>query len=60
MLKLAGSPAADARLVLIPEPGGKIGRVNLTLADGRKRPPKRSGDNLEFAVPGDAALTLRW
>ena len=60
MLTLAGSPDAEASLVLIPEPGGRIGRVNLTLADGRKRRPDRAGDTLVFTVPGDAALTLQW
>jgi hypothetical protein len=59
-LQLAGSPEGEASLVLIPEAGGKIGRVSLALADGRKRRPKSIGDTLAFAVPGDAALTLRW
>ena len=60
LLTLAGSPAAEAMLVLLPNGAGRMGPVSLTLADGRRRKGRRQGGKLVFAVPADASLTLNW
>jgi hypothetical protein len=60
LLTLAGSPAAEAMLVLIPNGEGRMGPVSLTLADGRRRKGRRGRGKLTFSVPADASLTLAW
>jgi hypothetical protein len=59
VLTLGGAPGTDAMLVLLPGEG-KLGRVALSLADGRRRKSRRKDGNLVFSVPADAALTLTW
>lgn len=60
LLTLAGSPAAEAMLVLTPNGKGRMREVSLTLAGGRKRKGRREDGKLVFTVPGDASLTLSW
>jgi len=60
ILKLAGSDANKAMLVLLPAKGKRIGKVSLALADGRRPKARREGEKLFFTVPADASLTLTW
>jgi hypothetical protein len=60
IMTLAGAEANKAMLVLTPAQGKRIGRVSLTLADGRRPKEKREDGKLFFTVPAGASLTLAW
>jgi hypothetical protein len=60
MVTLAGAPGNRATLALLPANGRRIGKVSLTLADGRRRKGRREGGKLVFTLPADAGLTLSW
>lgn len=60
IMTLAGAEANKAMLVLTPAQGKRIGRISLTLADGRRPKEKREDGKLFFTVPAGASLTLAW
>jgi hypothetical protein len=60
IMTLAGAEANKAMLVLTPAQGKRIGRISLTLADGRRPKEKREDGKLFFSVPAGASLTLAW
>jgi hypothetical protein len=47
-------------LVLTPAQGKRIGRISLTLADGRRPKEMREDGMLFYTVPAGASLTLGW
>jgi hypothetical protein len=60
ILTLAGSEANEATLALIPGKGARVGRVALTLGNGRRPKPRRIDGKLVFTLPADATVTLNW
>jgi hypothetical protein len=60
IMTLAGSEANTAMLVLVPNKGKRLGRVSLTLGDGRRPKGRREGGKLFYTLPADAGVTLSW